>query len=274
MSSPFHDNKTSTFHTNRTSSADTNNSPFAHTSQVGSASSSRAPFGFRSRFFNAREFIPASMQVPGHRAVGQEGSEAGGIQLPSSVTMGTPLSWTSNRRVPFGSAIPGAISGRGKKPVGIIGQGRASGSTLDIVMPRKLLAAPLRLLRSSLVGDPKNTAALMFLSQICPVGGELATEHDKLIPSIIYSVTFPMAESQFIIYQQMILQCPVANEVQKILAVGGAEFDKVNDGMSTRELFVAGKDLEQMLREQVAQHRLAFTWDLAKNWNDPYRAIN
>jgi hypothetical protein len=187
----------------------------------------------------------------------QEEAEDGGVQL-------------SNDPLAGGTASLAPVHSR--RSFVLQDLSSAADPTGDARHPRKLLVASLRLLRSACVGPPGSPGLLALLDTMCPEGGEIASEFDVLVRGIVYTVTYEMTDKDFELYQQMMLGCPIAHEVQKLLSVGGTDFDLVNDKMPTFDLlFEAKGEWEKVLHEQVTQHQLGVTWDLSKSVQDPYR---
>ena len=185
-------------------------------------------------------------------------ADDGGVQLPVPAERHEPVVHisTPNDHPAFGNDPPVRLD-----------------ASSDASHPRKLLAAPLRLVRSDSARPPQKLASLLFLNAICPVGGELSCESDVLVPTVVYTVTYMMTDREFALYRQIVRCCPMANEVEKMLGVGDAAFDWINEKTNTVGLFLEGKEMEEILQEEVMKHRLGFTWDLAKSAFDPYKAV-
>jgi hypothetical protein len=210
----------------------------------------RAPASFGERLAAARSMAPKAFEE-------QDDAEDGGVQLPVH-----PLAGGNVSLAPVHS----------RRAVALSVLSSSADANSDARHPRKLLVASLRLLRSACVGPPGCPALLGLLDTMCPVGGEIASESDVLVPGVVYTVTYEMTDKGFDLYQQMVLGCPIAHEVQKLLSVGGAEFDLVNEKMPAFNLLLDGNgELEKVLREQVSQHRLGVTWDLRKSVQNPYK---
>jgi len=260
MSSPIENNNTvsSATELNKVASAENNKisleeiKDISRAAKMGGSFFRRPPVGFGDRLAAARSMVPATTE---HKNGGD-----GGFQLPFTEPV---------HHLPFGGNPLPAVASSSKTPFGVtVG---AAGTFGEPRKPRKLLTAVLRLLHSASTRQSKNSASLQFLETVCPVGGEVTAETDFLVPTVVYTVTYMMTDKEFTLYQQMVMRCPIAHEVQKMLGVGGAQFDLVNDKMETFNLFVEGKCLEEILREEVMEHRLGVTWDLGESLYDPYR---
>ncbi|KAF2684884.1 hypothetical protein K458DRAFT_450873 [Lentithecium fluviatile CBS 122367] len=249
---------------------------------------SRVKPGSGDRLAQAREMAPVPKSVQPRRKNDQGGLKDGGVRLPTPTTappsFGFGTGPTATPPIPGLGAIPSPAAGSPYAPnffqnytnpastfnAGTIGQERAAGEIPeDPKKPRKLLAAPLRLLRSSYARNPTKKPLLTFLDAICPPSRELEREIDPILHNVVYAVKYNLSDRELNIYRQMLLQCPIARESQNMLAVGGMEFDQISEMMPTRGLFEQGKDLEVVLRELVEEYRLSYDCDMSMLFMNP-----
>jgi hypothetical protein len=259
---------------NKAASVENNKISLGKIREISAAARSRgspsrcAPVGFGDRLAAARGM--ASKAAKEHYDAGDADNRllVATPHVNSSSFLAEPV-----RCLLFDGNPSSAVPSGGRKHFGAVGQEPDLGALGDTRESRKLLTGPICLLRYACARPPQKPGSLKFLDSVCPVEDELAYEADVLVPTVIYTVIYMMTQRELTVYRQVVMGCPMAFEVHKMLAVGGAEFDRVNDRMGTFGLFVEGKELEEILQDDVMRHRLGVTWNLGESFFEPYREM-
>lgn len=91
----------------------------------------------------------------------------------------------------------------------------------------------------------------------------MGMDHDRYIPSVVYYMTYRMTDQDYNDYRRALAVFPFAGAVEKMLAVGEGEFDKVSQHRPGCP-FCEGEELEDLLRELVLRENLGLQYDLAR----------
>ncbi|KAH8731532.1 hypothetical protein GQ44DRAFT_722495 [Phaeosphaeriaceae sp. PMI808] len=165
----------------------------------------------------------------------------------------------------------------GQSPLGVDGKVKAPVDTMGKVMihqapegavARFLFLGPFRLVRLE-CAEKRDSVPIMkefgdWLDSKMHEHLNQVSSQDEILPSVVYSISIPMTDEDWLNYNQALVHFPKAHHLHNLLSFGQKNFDEVTrvhmdaEGNPTwSQLTVPGMTLGMIIASLVRRHRLA-----------------